>query len=185
MTFLKKNSVYFVIIVLFIAVATVPGIRQFVKDQVMMKPAMEVAEKSMTLSPADYDIDLKGINTPDTNLKAFRGRALFLNFWGTWCPPCRSEWPSIQKLYEAQEGKTAFVLIAMEDQEQAVRAFLQKKNYTVPVYIAASPLPAMLLPHSFPTTFILRKDGLILKKSDSAEDWASPASLKFMQDMLQ
>lgn len=57
-----------------------------------------------------------------------------------------------------------FVLIAMQDKEEDVAKFLKEGNYTVPVYIATSPLPDKFLVKIFPSTFILDKTGRILKK---------------------
>lgn len=168
-----------------ILIVSVPALRSFVKDQITMKPAMDRIESEMKLPAADYDIALKGINVPDTNLKNFQGKTVFLNFWGTWCPPCRAEWPSVQKLYSDRGGKIVFVLIAMQDEEAAVRKFLAENKYTAPVYIAKSPVAAKLMPVSFPTTFVLGRTGFILKKEESSVNWDLPESRAFIDNILK
>lgn len=150
-----------------------PDFKNFVQKNLFLNATIDKLEQSVTLSAEEMDVELKGINVPDTNLKQMKGNVIFLNFWGTWCPPCREEWPSIQKLYESQNKDIKFVLIAMQDKEEAVINFVKENHYTAPVYIAKSPLDPKLLPDVFPTTYIVAKNGQIVMKKDASRDWNS------------
>jgi thiol-disulfide isomerase/thioredoxin len=150
-----------------------------------MKPSLETTTEKIQLKDEDYNLQLKGINVPDANLSDFKGKILFLNFWGSWCPPCRAEFPSIQALYESKKDKVNFVLIAMQDDEEKVKEFLKKNQYTTPVYIAASPISQQLSPNVFPTTFIISKDGKILKRDNGAADWNNKAVHDFINSLNQ
>lgn len=181
MQFLKKNIVYLILIAILAAIAFVPGLKLKIRD--LFFPVAEI-KSAISIPEPDLDIDLKGVNVPSTNLKELRKKPLlFLNFWGTWCPPCREEWPTIQKLYDGQQGKMDFVLIAMMDQEAEVKAFLQKNNYNVPVYLAQSPIAESILPKVFPTTFILNKENRILIKEDASKDWNSDSVKRFLENV--
>lgn len=177
MDFIKKNIVYLSLTVAVAAFAFVPGVKRFVMGQIF---PLEKVENEVMFSDKELDIKLKGINVPDANLKDFKGKVLFLNFWGTWCPPCREEWPAIQKLHDAKKAEVAFVLVAMQDKEGDVRRFLKEKKYTAPVYIAQSPLGEKMLPKAFPTTFIIGKNGQILQKKDYLYDWNSASVHQFL-----
>lgn len=169
MRFLRKNLIFIVLLLAVGSAVAVPGVRQYLQEQFI--PVAKVQD-AVTVDDADYDVALKGINTTSANLKNFKGKKLvFLNFWGTWCKPCREEWPSIQKLYDSRKGDMDFVLIAMMDKEEDVRKFMKDNNYTVPVYIAESPIDGKILPKVFPTTFVLDANGRILQKETSTKDW--------------
>ncbi|ROI00713.1 TlpA family protein disulfide reductase [Chryseobacterium daecheongense] len=179
---MKKNIIYIVLIVIIGIIALVPGVKDFLRNQFF---PIATIENAVTVSEEDYDIDLQGINVPSTNLKNLKDKPIFLNFWGTWCPPCRKEWPSIQKLYDTRKGNVDFVLIAMNDEEAAVRKFLQENKYTVPVYIAQSPISEKLLPKVFPTTFLLDKTGRIIIKEDAYRDWNTESVHQFIDNIVK
>lgn len=183
MTFVKKNALYLIVIALMAVVFLFPSVQTKLKELFLPVAAIESA---VTLQDEDYDVQLKGINVPSTNLKNLKGNKLvFLNFWGTWCAPCREEWPTIQDLYEARKDKIDFVLIAMQDKEEDVVKFMKEEGYTAPVYIAQSPVSKNILPKSFPTTFLLDKNGRILLKEDASKDWNSKSVNDFIDNVTQ
>lgn len=178
MNFLRKNILNIIVIAFIAVLFLFPEVKLKLKDLFFPVAAIENA---VTLQDSDMDIELKGINAPNTNLKNLKGdKLIFLNFWGTWCPPCREEWPTIQKLYDSKKGKIDFVLIAMQDEEEKVIKFMKDNNYSVPVYIAQSPISNTVLPKVFPTTFLLDKNGRILLKEDASKDWNSKSVHQFI-----
>jgi len=183
MNFLKKNWLTLLLTAFLLAILLIPSFKEFVTRQILMKPSLEKVENEVTFSPEELNLQLKGVNVPDANLADFKGKVVFLNFWGTWCPPCRAEFPTIQKLYDAKKDKVQFVLIAMQDEEAKVKEFLAENKYTTPVYLANSLIAEKMLPKSFPTTFLIAKNGRILMKEDAAKDWNSTDVQQFIDSV--
>ncbi len=120
---------------------------------------------------AALDFDLKDQYGTSHSLAEYRGKVIFLNFWATWCPPCRNELPDIQKLYEefSNDEKSNVVILGVagpnygqEGSVSDISDFLQKNGYTYPVLMdeKASLFSGYGI-YSFPTTFMIDVDGNI------------------------
>jgi len=184
---MKKNNQIILAIVVIVALIAI----MFTPIGTSIKKLMEgedhlVGVRDEKLSDSDFDIDLIGLNgATDSNLLQMKnsGEVVFLNYWGSWCPPCVQEMPTIQKLYESKGQKVNFVLIAIQDKTKTVNAFLQKNNYTMPVYEPNSPISVNMLPHVFPTTYIINKKGEIVLKETKTRDW-NDAEINQLLDKL-
>jgi len=183
MNFFKKNWFFLLLAALLVVFISVPDLRNFVKEQITNSASLKKVENEVTFTPEEMNLQLKGVNVPDANLADFKDKVVFLNFWGTWCAPCRAEWPTIEALYKSKNQKVKFVLIAMQDKEEAVKKFLEENKYTAPVYIAQSPLTPKMLPDVFPTTYVIGRNLQILKKEDSTLDWNSADSQAFIDSV--
>lgn len=103
------------------------------------------------------------------SLEDYKGKTVFLNFWATWCPPCKAEMPDIQKLYEesATEGDEALIVLGVagpnmgnEKSQEDIVAFLEENGYTYPVLMDTDGgLFQEYGIYSFPTTFMIDKEG--------------------------
>lgn len=148
--------------------------------------SVEKIDRNFNLNDEALAISLKGYNgTADTNLAELRGKVVFINFWGSWCPPCVEEMPSIQKLYESKGDQIAMILITMKDRPEKFVPYLQENQYTMPVYEANSLLPKSLIPGSFPTTYILNKKGEIVLKEIKSKDWNAPEVHELIEKLIQ
>ena len=128
-------------------------------------------EEERALTPAPLaDLELTDQYGNVHRLDDYKGRVVFLNFWATWCGPCRNEMPDIQKLYEeyAAQGDEAEVVIlgvagpriGQEGSAEDIAAFMEENGYTYPVLMDESAEMFMQYGISaFPTTFMIDKDG--------------------------
>ena len=122
----------------------------------------------------DFDtVDLKG---DVWSLSKLKGQVVFLNFWATWCPPCREEMPSMERLY-AKLPKEKFEMIALfnKDDPAAVKNFVTKLGITFPIlsdeYNFAGTKYGLT---GLPETFIIDKQGVIQEKYIGPVEWDSP-----------
>lgn len=103
-------------------------------------------------------------------LSDYKGKTIFLNLWATWCPPCRDEMPYIEELYKEYSKNTDGVVIlgvaspnlGQEGDAKHVKDFLKQEGYTFPVLLdEGGSLVYQYGISSFPSTFIIDKDGYI------------------------
>lgn len=114
------------------------------------------------------DFNLAGLNGGEVMLSDFRNHVIVLNFWASWCPPCRAEMPHMQRLQEEYEDKGVVVLgvnlTSTETGVETVRSYVQKEELSFPVVLdvqgKASDLFRIV---SYPTTYIIDREGVIRK----------------------
>jgi peroxiredoxin len=101
-------------------------------------PALDAAGAVLALRETvaqESGFTLTGLDGKAYSLSALRGRVVLLNFWATWCTPCRKEMPDMEKLYRSFE-KQGFTVLGVSDEERdVVTGFLQKQNYTFPILL--------------------------------------------------
>ena len=125
------------------------------------------------------DFTLKDQYGNEHTLSEYKGKTIFLNFWATWCPPCRGEMPEIEEIYN-EYGKNNDDIIILgvaapnlgrEGSEEEIANFLSDNNYTFPVVMDfGGELVYKYNISGFPTTFIINEDGEIIHKVVGAMD---------------
>jgi thiol-disulfide isomerase/thioredoxin len=104
--------------------------------------------------------DAKGAGASITSVL---GRATIVNFWATWCGPCRIELPELQQLYNDLAGKgVAMVAINVDSPREQVAPFLKRANLTLPVYFLDDETEASIGVRSLPTTVLLDSEGKVV-----------------------
>jgi len=132
------------------------------------------------------DFTLKTLKGGTVSLKDYRGRLIFLNFWATWCGPCRAEMPSMQRLWEEFKEED-FVILAINIQEESklVSSFMNERGLSFPVLLDEKGKVARSYGiRGIPTTFFLNPEGEIIGKAVGARDWASKESFQLIEELL-
>lgn len=115
------------------------------------------------------------------NLQSFKGKKVFLNIWATWCPPCRSEIPSIEKLYKkADKEKAVFIMLAVDKSFDIALKYANKHNMKTPLFYPAENLPAVLYTTGIPATYIFDENGELIKKNVGADDYSTSAYVNML-----
>jgi peroxiredoxin len=117
--------------------------------------------------------DLKG---GKWHLKNLKGKVIFLNFWATWCGPCKEEMPSIETLYQQFKEKNFVFLTISVDYEgkKLVKEFIEKRRYTFPVLLDPKcEILDLYQVKGIPTTIIIDKNGKMVGKAAGPRNWKS------------
>ena len=117
-----------------------------------------------------YDKDGRAVS-----LSSFRGKPVVLNFWASWCPPCKAEMPDFQAAWEARGEDVHFLMVNLTDGGQETRqsadAFLATTGYTYPVYYDEDVNAATVYGvYSIPTTYFIAADGTGVAYASGAID---------------
>ena len=129
------------------------------------------------------DFTLKDRDGKEVSLASLRGKVVFVNFWATWCAPCREEMPSLERLARSVLPEDAvFLAISVDEEWAPIDEFLgpDEKGYRVLLDPDRSVAEAFGT-SMFPESFVIGRDGELVYKFVGARDWAATAALRLME----
>lgn len=135
------------------------------------------------------DINVVNLATGDTvDLRGqYKGKVTLLNIWATWCVPCRQEMPSMQRAY-ARLKDEGFAIAAVSIDEggpEDVLAFTREFGLTFDIlHDRSGRISTLYQTTGVPESFLLDKDGVIIKRVIGAHDWSSPANIALIERLL-
>ena len=132
------------------------------------------------------DFSLKDLSGQEQNLSSYAGKLVFLNFWATWCGPCRTEIPSMEELYLELQNQ-GFVIVALNSQEtdEQVADFVENVGMSFPVLLDTDGrVGAAYSIRAIPTTYIIDPQGYILGRMVGTRDWYTPEIISLAGDLL-
>ncbi|MBU0502579.1 MAG: TlpA disulfide reductase family protein [bacterium] len=129
--------------------------------------------KGPSKQEAVIDFTLQDPQGNSHTLSDYKGKFVFLNFWATWCPPCRQEMPSMQELYKNWDSnKYVMLAVNVGESRGEVAAFAGKYGYTFPILLDKNRSAARQYGVSgFPTTFFINTEGKMIKRIVGAREW--------------
>lgn len=165
-------------------------------DAAYTDPAAEPPEKGILVQergsvrvglPAP-DFRLWTLGGRAVSLSDYRGKVVFLNFWATWCGPCRVEMPAMEQLYR-EFGRRDFEILAVSTDPQGgavTRPFKEALGLTFPI-LHDSDMRVMIAygARTLPMTFLVDRRGIITHRIFGARDWQSPEARRFIQALVK
>ncbi|WP_149912925.1 MULTISPECIES: TlpA family protein disulfide reductase [Sphingobacterium] len=138
------------------------------------------------VEPTQSVISFKNEKGEVVTLDDLKGKAIFINFWATWCPPCIEEMPSIQTLYNKfKDNKDiVFLLVDVDNNIKSASKFMNKRKLDMPLYVPNSEIPSSFLAGAIPTTVILDKKGNIDVRLEGGRDYSTPAIAEALQSLM-
>ncbi|MBI5874919.1 MAG: redoxin domain-containing protein [Deltaproteobacteria bacterium] len=146
---------------------------------------VRIGDKKPVSAP---DFTLSALDGKKVSLKDFKGKAVFLNFWATWCPPCTIEMPSMEALHKRFKDKGLVVIaVNSEEGEKKVSKFIKKKGYTFLVLLDSdgSVSSDSYRAIGFPTTYLIDRQGMVVGKAEGAREWDSKESFRLIEEILK
>jgi len=131
---------------------------------------------------------LTDLSGREYRLSDLRGKIVFLNLWATWCPPCRDEMPSMERLHRRLAGDDFIILAVSEDAQgaRAVAPFVQQLGLTFPVLLDADGnLPRKYGVTGYPETFVIDRAGRVIQHVIGPEDWGSDQMYLYFQRLIE
>jgi cytochrome c biogenesis protein CcmG/thiol:disulfide interchange protein DsbE len=120
------------------------------------KKLLEEATKKLS------ELSFLTLDGKEVKLSDYKGKVVLVNFWASWCPPCKEEMPSFEKVYQKYNDKN-FVILAvnMDTSEGALKEFLEKNRYSFPI-VRIKGEAGLNIP-GLPTSYLVDKDGSVKK----------------------
>ncbi len=183
-SFFKKHWSTVALLV-FVALLFIPQtgtpIKVFFNRLIAFSPS-EIAEADQE-SISDYNWQLQDLQGNTVDFASAKDKVILVNVWATWCPPCIAEMSSMQALYTTYKDEVSFYFVSIETTE-TVQKFIDKNEYTFPVFTTQHNFPKVLETNSFPTTYLISKDGKIIMNKKGAADWNSTSVHKTIDALL-
>jgi thiol-disulfide isomerase/thioredoxin len=145
-------------------------------------PSQLSAEKQYHLSQNTLQWQVEDFSGKTVYFSKLMDKPVFVNFWATWCPPCRAELPGIQKLYNEYKNKVNFMLLT-DEPAQKVSTFARKHHYEGLPFYHFENVPQDFSSKSIPTTFILTKQGKVVLLKKGAARWDSGKIKKLLDNL--
>src|SRR5215831_1250014 len=157
-------AIFLVLAASLLAVICVPGVLsgQNTPQRNIQRPAPDLTVGHPDMIPEAPDFELRDLNGKAFRLKDFRGKAVALNFWATWCVPCKTEMPWLNE-FQKQYGKEGFVVvgIAMDHSSNTVKSFIAKMGISYLVVMGTQAVADQYQVKGYPLTFYIDRYGRI------------------------
>ncbi len=154
-----------------------------VNEDYFKKLGIEKPEKRI-LAP---DFTLEDLSGKRIRLKSLRGKVVFLNFWATWCIPCRQEMPTMEKLHRELKGKGLEVIaINIKETKKEIQEFLDELGLTFTVLLDKDgKVSEEYGAWSIPLSYFINRKGEFVGKVNGYRDWHSKEANGFFQELLR
>lgn len=153
------------------------------EDDLLKKLNIEKFDKR---TPAT-NFTLKDLQGRLVILKDFKGKVVFLNFWATWCPPCRLEMPTMEELHK-EFGSQGLAIMAINYREtpEKIKTFYEQNQLTFTTLLdEEGKVFDLYKAWSLPTTYLIDKKGEIVGKVIGYRDWHSQEARAFFRKLLE
>lgn len=134
------------------------------------------------------EFTLAGPNGTAIRLGDYRGKkAVFLNFWASWCPSCQAEMPTMERVHQEFRDRGVEILAVSIDQDpKAAEAFMERHRLTFPIaFDPKMEVADRYLVKFIPTHYFIDREGRIVSKEVGPREWGDPSTWKILESLLR
>jgi hypothetical protein len=192
---LKKNWSTVLFVGIFILLLVSPDAKAWLMRQIISTGLLnsKIEKKSVgkpleEMNPSiSESFTVKDENGKIINVSGLKGKVVFINFWASWCPPCRAEFPSIQKFFEKYRSidELVFLTVNLDEDLDAGKMYLEKEKFTVPFLFPNGNIPKEYFSGSLPTSVVLDKTGKIRMKHEGMADYSKDSFFEEINQLLK
>ena len=145
-------------------------------------------EKKSAVGYLAPDFSLRNLKGNYESLDSFRGQVVVLNFWATWCAPCRVEMPSFEKLYRRYRSEGVAVLAVTLDKNAGpkIKSFVDEYELSFPILLDEKGEVERLYPSmTIPFTYVIDSEGRVVARVDGAKNWESNETFEAIEYLLK
>ncbi|MDP7556761.1 MAG: TlpA disulfide reductase family protein [Nitrospinaceae bacterium] len=131
---------------------------------------------------------LRNLKGNRESLEKYRGQVVVLNFWATWCAPCRVEMPSFENLYRRyrSEGMAVLAITIDKNADAKIKSFVEEYGLSFPVLLDTKGEVERLYPSmTIPFTYVIDRDGRVVARVDGAKNWESEETFEAIEYLLK
>lgn len=159
-----KKIIAAVVLIALLTVAIVQAMDKNTQTQKSNDQTSTTQTNGLKIGTKAPDFELKTLTGETIRLSSFKGKKVMLNFWATWCPPCKAEMPEMEKFYK-QGNKDLVILAVNIDPQNDVKGFAKKDDITFPILLDTdNQVNSMYQILSIPTTYFIDRNGIIQNK---------------------
>jgi DsbE subfamily thiol:disulfide oxidoreductase len=133
------------------------------------------------------ELVIRDISGGSVDPNTLKGKVVFINFWASWCPPCKEEMPSIEALYRGHLNDSGFTMITIlyKDEPNNGLEYLKANGYTLPVFVDDNGISAKNFGVTgVPETYVVDKKGILRKRVIGPAEWNSAEAVALIQSLL-
>jgi peroxiredoxin len=133
------------------------------------------------------EFSLPSLDGKKISLKDFRGKLVFLNFWASWCIPCREEMPAMERLYqEFKENNFVVLAVNVKDRKGDATAFVKGLKLTYPIAFDPEGQVGLLYgAWGLPTTYLIGPKGEGLARAWGPAEWYGPSARNLIREIIE